>query len=89
MNNSVEKDHRFAKRRVKPCLGLFSYQTAWRTVRGYEMMNMIGKGQIEGVERGKFQRTIYVYCATVWHSMVNLNGRFDSRYLFATEPHFE
>ena len=89
MNNSVEQDHRFAKRRVKPCLGLFSYQTAWRTVRGYEMMNMIGKGQIEGVERGKFQRTKYVYCATVWLSMVNLNGRFDSRFLFATEPHFE
>jgi transposase-like protein len=41
MNNIVEQDHRFIKRRVKPGLRFFSYPTAWRTLQGYETMNMI------------------------------------------------
>ena len=40
MNNIVEQDHRFIKRRVKPGLGFSSFPTAWRTLRGYEVMNM-------------------------------------------------
>ena len=52
LNNIVEQDHRFIKRRVKPGLGFSSYPTAWRTIRGYEAMSMIRKGQIEGVRKG-------------------------------------
>ena len=52
MNNIVEQDHRFIKRRVNPGLGFGSYPTAWRTIQGYETMNMIRKGQIEGAEKG-------------------------------------
>ena len=52
MNNIVEQDHRFIKRRTGPGLGFFSYPTAWRTLRGYEVMNMIRKGQMNGAERG-------------------------------------
>ncbi|MCP4417562.1 MAG: DDE-type integrase/transposase/recombinase, partial [Chloroflexi bacterium] len=55
MNNIVEKDHRFIKRRVKPGLGFGTFQTAWRTIQGYEMMNMIRKGQIQGAEKGDIQ----------------------------------
>jgi transposase-like protein len=55
MNNMVEQDHRFLKRRIKPGLGFFSYQTAWRTIRGYEAMHMIRKGQILGAAKGKIQ----------------------------------
>ncbi len=57
MNNIVivEQDHRFIKRRVKPGLGFFSYPTAWQTIQGYETMNMIRKGQIEGAEKGNIQ----------------------------------
>ncbi len=47
LNNLIEQDHRFIKRRVKPGLGFFSYQTAWRTLRGYETMHMIRKGQVQ------------------------------------------
>jgi hypothetical protein len=43
------QDHRFIKRKIKPGLGFFSYPTAWRTIRGYEVMHMIRKGQIVGV----------------------------------------
>ena len=55
LNNIVEQDHRFIKRRVNPGLGFFSYPTAWRTLQGYEMMNMIRKGQIQGVDKGNIQ----------------------------------
>ena len=55
MNNMVEQDHRFIKRRVKPGLGFYSYPTAWRTIRGYEMMHMIRKGQIEGAAKGNIK----------------------------------
>ena len=55
MNNIVEQDHRFIKRRVNPGLGFGSFPTAWRTIRGYEMMHMIRKGQMAGVEKGNIQ----------------------------------
>jgi len=41
LNNLVEQDHRFLKRLVKPGLGFFSPETAWRTLQGYEIMHMI------------------------------------------------
>jgi transposase, IS6 family len=52
LNNIVEQDHRFIKRRVKPGLGFFTPQTAWNTLQGYEVMNMVRKGQMRGVEKG-------------------------------------
>ncbi len=52
LNNIVEQDHRFIKRLVKPGLGFQSFHTAWRTLKGYETMLMIRKGQVEGVEKG-------------------------------------
>ena len=58
LNNIVEQDHRFLKRRVKLGLGFASFNTARRTIRGYEVMNMIRKGQVEGVEKGDFMGQI-------------------------------
>jgi transposase-like protein len=55
LNNIVEQDHRFIKRRVNPGLGFFSFNTARRTIKGYEAMNIIRKGQIEGVGKGAIQ----------------------------------
>ena len=52
LNNIVEQDHRFIKRRVDPGLGFFSFKTARRTISGFEAMNIIRKGQIEGVGKG-------------------------------------
>src|SRR5271157_5712657 len=39
LNNLVEQDHRFIKRLVKPGMGFFSFETAWHTLQGYEVMN--------------------------------------------------
>ncbi len=52
LNNIVEQDHRGIKRLVKPGMGFGSFNTARRTLKGYEMMNMMRKGQIKGVEKG-------------------------------------
>jgi transposase, IS6 family len=52
LNNILEQDHRFIKRRVNPGLSFFSFNTARRTISGYETMNIIRKGQIEGVGKG-------------------------------------
>jgi len=52
LNNRIEGDHRFIKRRVKPGLGFGSYQTAWQTLQGYEAMNQLRKGQVRGTARG-------------------------------------
>jgi transposase, IS6 family len=52
LNNLVEQDHRFIKRLVKPGMGFFSFETAGRTLQGYEVMHMIRKGQMHGVNKG-------------------------------------
>jgi transposase, IS6 family len=51
LNNLVEQDHRFIKRLVKPGMGFFSFETAWRTLQGYEVINMIRKGKMQGVRK--------------------------------------
>jgi len=33
-------------------MGFFSYETAWRTLQGFEIINMLRKGQIGGIEKG-------------------------------------
>jgi transposase-like protein len=49
LNNLVEQDHRGVKRITRASLGDQSFHTAWRTIRGIEIMHMINKGQVEGV----------------------------------------
>ncbi len=58
LNNLIEQDHRVIKRLVKPGLGFFSFATAWRTLQGYEIMHMIRKGQVQGVEKGNIKAQI-------------------------------
>jgi len=55
LNNLIEQDHRFIKRRISPGLGFFSFKTAGRTIRGYEAMRMVRKGQVEGIGKGDIQ----------------------------------
>ena len=58
LNNLVEQAHRFIKRLTKPGMGFFSFETAWRTLQGYEMMNMMRKGQLQGVDKGDIRSQI-------------------------------
>ncbi len=48
LNNIVEQDHRFIKKRTKPMLGFKSFRSAKITIAGIENIRMIQKGQIIG-----------------------------------------
>jgi transposase, IS6 family len=52
LNNVIEQDHRFVKRRVNPGLGFGAFSTAERTIQGFEAMHMLRKGPIEGLAKG-------------------------------------
>jgi transposase, IS6 family len=49
LNNVVEQDPRFVKHRVNPGLGFGAFDTAPRTIQGYEALHRLRKGQIEGL----------------------------------------
>ena len=49
LNNIIEQDHRFCKKRIRYSQWLQTFRTAEATISGYESMHMIRKGQIEGV----------------------------------------
>jgi len=50
LNNIIEQDHRFIKRKLKPMLGFDSFKTAQKTICGIEAMHMIRKGQVEVIQ---------------------------------------
>ncbi|MBP2629084.1 MAG: family transposase [Firmicutes bacterium] len=50
LNNIIEQDHRFIKRKVKPMLGFGSFKSAEKTICEIEIMHMIRKGQVEGIQ---------------------------------------
>ncbi len=49
LNNIIEQDHRFIKKKIDPMLGFKTLDSAKRTIAGIEIMHMIHKGQIEGI----------------------------------------
>ena len=46
LNNLIEQDHRFIKKRTKPMLGFKSFHSAKITITGIENIRMIQKGQL-------------------------------------------
>ncbi len=46
LNNTIEQDHRFIKKRIAANLGFRSPEGAWRTIEGYEAMHLIRKWRI-------------------------------------------
>jgi transposase, IS6 family len=47
LNNVIEQDHRFIKKKVRTSQCFKSFHTAERTLEGIEAMNMMRKGQIK------------------------------------------
>lgn len=61
LNNIVEQDHCGLKRLVKPTMGVGSFNTAQRTIRGYEIINMMRKRQVLRVpKRGVKERVLFI-----------------------------
>ena len=52
MNNIIEQDHRFIKKRIVASQWFRSVQGAVNTIQGYEAMHMIRKGQIRWLQKG-------------------------------------
>jgi transposase-like protein len=52
LNNVLEQDHRFVKKRIAASLWFRTGETAVRTIAGYEAMNMIRKGQVRWLNKG-------------------------------------
>jgi IS6 family transposase len=50
LNDVIEQDHRNIKRIVKPMMGFKSFNSARKTLSGIEAMNMMRKGQVNGIE---------------------------------------
>ncbi len=57
--NIVEQDHPCIKRLVEPGMGFGSFNTARRTMRGYEIINIVRKGQVVGVLFGAVKERIF------------------------------
>jgi transposase-like protein len=51
LNNIIEQDHRFIKKRVRACSGYRSFDTAERTLQGVEAVNMMRKGQVKRLDK--------------------------------------
>ncbi|QWI47249.1 IS6 family transposase [Bacillus mycoides] len=47
LNNIIEQDHRFIKKRIRNMLGLKSLRTATKMIAGIEVMHMVKKGQLK------------------------------------------
>ena len=52
LNNVIEQDQRCINRRTRPMLGFKRFTTAWRTVRGIEIMHVLRKGQARWMAKG-------------------------------------
>jgi len=50
LNNIMEQDHRFIKKRTKPMLGFKNFRSAKITISGIENIRIIQKGQIIGAD---------------------------------------
>lgn len=51
LNNLIEQDHRFIKKRTKPMLGFKSFRSTRITIAGIENIHIIQKGQIAGFNK--------------------------------------
>jgi transposase-like protein len=55
LNNVIEQDHRFIKKKVRASQCFKSFHTAERTLEGIESINMMRKGQVKRLDRSDAQ----------------------------------
>ncbi len=69
LNNVIEQDHRFVKKRVRAAQCYKSFTTAERTLEGVEAMNMMRKGQVKRISgedalgQAKFVQSLFAVAA--------------------------
>ena len=62
LNNRIEGDHFFIKRRTRSMLGFKDFNSARRTLSGIETIHMIRKGQLKNK---KISQTLYGQCVSL------------------------
>jgi transposase-like protein len=60
LNNIVEQDHRFIKKRIRSMLGFKSYKTSATILSGVEAMHMLKKEQIDLQDQSVQNRNIFM-----------------------------
>jgi transposase, IS6 family len=55
LNNVIEQDHRFVKKKVRASQCFKRFHTAERTLEGIETMNMMRKGQVKRLTENDVQ----------------------------------
>ena len=55
LNNVIEQDHRFIKKKVRASQCFKRFHTAERTLEGIEAVNMMRKGQVKRLVRNDVQ----------------------------------
>jgi transposase-like protein len=69
LNNIIEQDHRFIKKKVRASQCFKSFHTAERTLEGIEAMHMMRKGQVkrlcgnDGMGQAKFVASLFQIAA--------------------------
>ncbi len=53
LNNIVEADYGKLKRQINPVCGFKSIKTAYATIKGFELMHMFRKGQMDAWKYGQ------------------------------------
>jgi hypothetical protein len=88
----VEQDHRGIKRRVNASQGFRSFDGAWRSIQGYEVLRMIRKGQVRWLPKGdvlgRIQFIREILGVKAEYSADEIGGWFGfaDRIVFATQP---
>ncbi|MGY3419407.1 IS6 family transposase [Bacillus mycoides] len=60
LNNIVEQDHRYIKKRIRSMLGFKSYKTSAAILSGVEAMHMLKKEQIDLQDQSVQNRNIFM-----------------------------
>ncbi len=66
LNNIIEQDHRFVKKKVRAAQCSKSFYTAERTIEGIEAVNMIRKGQVKRLSGNDVQGQVK-FVASLFH----------------------
>ena len=70
LNNRIEQDHRFIKKKMKISLSFQSLKTAYATIKGIEAMHMIRKNQLFHIQKSPRLQMNFI------HRQADLQGSF-------------
>jgi transposase-like protein len=89
LNNVIEQDHRFIKKKVRASQCFKSFHTAERTLEGIESVNMMRKGQVKRLagSDARGQATFVASLFGVAASRKAIKKHLRSKIIFATQPY--